>query len=134
MKVTNLKRLIKEDFDKDNQDLIEKLAFVINPLVEQIVSAFNNNIDFDNLNQQYKSITVTVDTNGIPSVTTEIKYTLSSQLKGIICVSAQNNTDTTAVTGAPFISYSISGSVIKVLSVSGLPPNKRFTLNLILIG
>ena len=134
MKVTNLKRIVKEDFTKDNQALIEKLSFIINPMIEQLVSVLDHNIDFDNLNQQFIQVTTTVGGDGAPTPQLEIKYTLKSKLKGIICTSAQNTTDATLLTGAPFLAYTTDGSIIKISQITGLAANKKYNLSLILIG
>ena len=47
--VTNLKRLVKEDFAAEDQALVDRLSFSINPLIEQLSNAFNKNIDFQNM-------------------------------------------------------------------------------------
>jgi len=126
--------MIKEDFEKEYQGLIDKISFIINPMGEQLVAALDHSIDFDNLNQQFTQTTVTVGSNGSPTPSLEIKYTLKTKLKGIMCISAQNTTDATLLTGAPFILYTTDGSIIKVTQITGLAPNKKYNLSLILIG
>ena len=78
MKITNFKRMIKEDFEKEYQGLIDKISFIINPMGEQLVAALDHSIDFDNLNQQFTQTTVTVGSNGSPTPSLEIKYTLKT--------------------------------------------------------
>lgn len=134
MKVTNIKRIVKEDFNKDDQELVDKLAFALNPFLEQVVSAFNKNIDFDNLNQEVINLETEVDSSGTPKLNFEIKTTLKTRIKGLICVSAQNLTDLTYPTGAPFISYTTNNNLITIRNITGLPANKRFRLSIILIG
>jgi hypothetical protein len=134
MKITNLKRLIIEDFDKDDQNLVSKIAFSLNPLMEQLTTAFNKGIDFDNLNQQYSSFTVAVDSLGNTQVPVQIKYDLKTKLKGIQVISAENLTDTTYPTGSPFISYQINANLITIMNITGLPANRTFRLSIVLIG
>lgn len=134
-KVNNLKRLVKEEFESDDQVLIEKISFSLNPLFEQLTSAFNKGIDFDNLNQQFSFLDVEVNNLGIPKVETELKYTLRTRLKGAQVISVQNLTDTTFPTGAPFISYTVKANgVLGIDHVTGLPADKRFRLSIVLIG
>lgn len=135
MKITNLKRLIKEDFAEKDQDLVSKLAFSINPFLEQISNIFNKNIDFDNLNQELLSFEVTVDNNGKPALATELKYTLRTRPKGMQVIRAENISGTAGYpTGTPFITYDFNNENIRVLNVAGLPANKKFRLQVILIG
>lgn len=134
MKITNLKRLIIEDFDKDDQNLVSKIAFSLNPLMEQLTTAFNKGIDFDNLNQQYSSFTVAVDSLGNTQVPVQIKYDLKTKLKGVQVISAENLTDTTYPTGSPFISYQINANLITIMNITGLPANRTFRLSIVLIG
>jgi len=133
-KVNNLKRIVVEDFSKEDQDLVQKIAFSYNPLMEQLTSAFNKGIDFENLSQQFSIIRVRVDGSGNPVIPLEMKYELKTKLRGIQVISAQNLTDNAFPTGQPFISYSLSGTIITVNNVTGLPSNKDFSLSVILYG
>lgn len=133
-KVVNLKRIVVEDYAKEDQDTVTKLAFSLNPLVDELSNAFNKNIDFDNLNQQYSTFTVTVDGTGKPTSQLQIKYELKTRMKGIHVISAQNLTDTTYPTAAPFISWSFASNLITVNNIAGLPANKQFQLSVVIIG
>jgi hypothetical protein len=131
--VNNLKRIVVEDFSKDDQSVAQKLAFVYNPMTEQLVAAFNKGIDFSNLNQQYITFTITT-ASGVPATKTELKYDLKTRLKGCQVIAASNLTDNTYPTATPFISYSVANSQITIEHVSGLPDNKQFQLSVILYG
>lgn len=131
MKVTNLKRIMVEEFPEEDRETVKKLAFALNPFLEQLVSAFNKNIDFDNLKQDFIYFETTVDANGVPVSNSEILIK-SFRPRGIQCVFAQNLRDNNFPTGAPFVTFTIENNVIKVLHVTGLPANKPFRLGLIL--
>ena len=133
-KITNLKRIVKEDFPAEDQELIEKLAFSINPLLEQLMLVFNKNIDFDNLNQQYSVIKIKVDGAGNPVIGTELKYQLKTRIKGVHCIRAENLTDNTPLTTAPFVSFIASGDLIKITHVTGLVAGKDYNLSIIVYG
>lgn len=132
--VTNLKRLIKEDFPEEFQELVDKLAFSYNPLMEQLTAAFNNGIDFNNLSQQYAVITLKVDASGIPSTAAEFKYSLKTRIKGVQCIRAENLSDTTSLTGAPFVSFTTKNDLIQITQITGLVADKQYRLSLVVIG
>lgn len=135
MKLNNIKRIIKEDFAKDDREFVDKLSFVLNPFLEQIANIFNKNIDFDNLNQEVITFTVDLDTNGLPKTQTQVKITLKTRIKGLVVINALNLTnDGTFPSGCPFITYSISGDLLTVQHVTGLPANKRYNLSAVVIG
>lgn len=133
-KVTNIKRLDKVDFSKEDHNLVDRLAFVINPLSEQIVNAFNKNIDFENLNQEFINLETQVDVNGRPTMNFELRNPLRTKPRGICCVGAQNLSDNTLLTGAPFILFTVESNIIRIAQITGLPAGKRFNLSIILIG
>ena len=135
MKLNNLKRIAKEEFPNDSQNIIEKLAFLLNPYLEQVNNAFNKNIDFDNLNQELLTIEVTLNANGVPLVQTEIKSNLKTKINGLQVIRALNLTnDGTFPTGAPFITFDLNGSTISIKHVTGIPANKKYQLTVISIG
>ena len=134
MKVTNIKRLNKEDFDKEYHSLIDRIAFSINPFMEQVVNAFNKNVDFDNLNQHFMYLEIQVDASGVPTMNSEIKNPLKNRIKGIMCVSVDNLTDTTLLTGAPAVLFTQNNGVITINQVTGLLSGKKYRLSIILIG
>src|ERR1700722_4651353 len=97
-------RLIKpEDFDKSDQALIQKLAFPLNTFMQQVISALTNNLDFNNLNQQINTFTVSVNASGVPTSPISFQNKLSTKLYGIICINALNQTgDSTYPNAQPF--------------------------------
>lgn len=133
-RVTNLKRIVKEDFPAEYQELVEKMAFSINPLTEQLTAAFANGIDFENLSQQFAVITVKVDGTGAVTTSGELKYTLKTRIKGIQCIRAENLTDSTPLTGAPFVSFTMRNNIIQFTHITGLVPGKEYRLSLVIPG
>lgn len=135
MKLNDIKRLTTDDFPKDESALISKLAFALNPFLEQISTMFNKNIDFDNLNQEVITFTVEVDSVGLPKTLTDIRSTLKTKVRGITCIRAVNlENDGTYPISCPFITFTTLGSLIRVQQVSGIPANKRYSLTVITIG
>lgn len=133
-KVTNIKRLVKEDFEADDQELVDKLAFSLNPFLEQVSAAFNKGIDDDNLNQQSMFIETELNANGVPKVPLQIKVDLKVKVKGTRVILAQNLTDGTFPTGTPFITFTINNNLLTVQHIAGIPADKKYRLSIILIG
>lgn len=138
MKLSQLTRIVEEDFPQESRDIIQKLARALNPFLEQISQAMTKNIDYDNLNRELITFTVTVDSNGVPIGTNELKHNLKTKPKGFLCISARNVSGNIGYpTGTPFVSFDFTqndNSVIKVNNVSGLPTNVKFELTLEVIG
>lgn len=135
MRLNNVKRLAKEDFAPEDQALVEKLSFALNPLLDQLNNAFNKNIDFDNLNQELLTVDVEVNASGIPKILTEIKSNLKTKINGLCVIRAINLTnDGTYPSGCPFITFDTNGSIITIKHVTGIPANKKYRLLVISIG
>src|SRR5271170_5125949 len=112
MQLSNIKRLVKEDFPQSEQDTVDRLAYILNPFLDQISSILNKNIAIDNLSREFKTITVT-NTNGILSQPVNIKTALTGKIVGISVISATNNTSSgTAPTAAPWLTWSTNGNII----------------------
>jgi len=131
MKLVNPKRIIVEDFPKNEQQTVSKLGFIINSVFEQIGQILNKNLTItDNLNENLITVLVIVDSNGIPVTKTEFKVVLKGQCVGLCVVSAINQTSvTTFPTSAPFITYEqLTGGLINIKNVTGLKPNDKWQL------
>jgi hypothetical protein len=115
-------RFIKpEDFDTKDQALIGKLSFPINTFMQQVITAFTKQIDFNNLNMQINTFTVRVNATGQP--TTPVQFTFSSTTKpiGMVCINAINQTANTRFPVAtPFPSYSTEKNLITVSNIAGI--------------
>lgn len=132
--ISNVKRLQPEDFDQKEQELIEKIGLIINPFMDEVFETINGRLDYSNLQREYKTYTVKVDVNGKP--TTEAKIaTKFSQLKGIICIRAINQTNSSLhPTSQPFVSYDQSTNSITVSHISGLQTGNSYLLVLEFVG
>lgn len=134
-RIENERRIIKEEFKKEDRDTIDKLAFILNSFMRQVVDTINGKIDFNNLNQEVKSFSVTVDSNGTPISDLVIKYNLLNKIQGIKCINATNLTSSsTYVTGTPFLSYTPGEGNVTVNNITGLQANNKYYITLILIG
>ena len=134
MKFQLFKRLVSEDFDKEQQSLIGKISAVYNPLVDQLNTGLHNNLDFNNFNQQVTSFVVSVSATGVPTTLLQLTPTLSTSVKGILCIDVANTTDSTLLTGAPFVAFTRNNGIVTINQITGLVTGKKYNVTVILIG
>lgn len=128
-----LRRLNKEDFPQQYKDVVGKIGYVLNPAIEQLSTALQNNITFkDNIDCAVINIAVTVDVSGIPTTSTTFQSNLTTPVKHIIVTRAINAANSnTYVTSAPFVDFVDNGGTVTVQHVTGLPANSTFNLTMI---
>lgn len=135
-RISGFQRLVKENFPAKYRDLIDSF-YSLNNALEQIVNAFNNNqiTISDNLNQQYKTLLVTVDSTGKPTQTTTFQSTLTTKTQGIVAINAINQvTSTTYPTGGIFVSFTDNSGTVTINNVTGLQANQQYSLTLLTLG
>lgn len=137
MKLSSFKRLDRQDFDQQYQDLIDKLGFVLNNDIQGIYSALNGGLSLaDNLLCTIKDVPVVVDENGIPKNSAQFQIDKTNmRVLGCQVVNAINTTDSnTYPTGAPFINFTPGTQSVTINHVTGLQPNQNYTLTVIAYG
>jgi hypothetical protein len=86
MKISTVKKLVLEDFPAANRELIQKLAQVLNPFLDQQTTALTSNLTVENLKgRQYTvelkatqtTASVAWDLNEKPSIVVVAKLTKS---------------------------------------------------------
>src|SRR5580704_12067178 len=107
MQLPALKRLIKEDFPQQYKQLVGQIGQVVNPALENISLALNNNLTFaQNLTCKVINIPITVDKNGLPINPITFSSGLSATANHIFVTRALNTTNpNTYVTAAPFVDW-----------------------------
>ncbi len=134
-RVPDIKRIQKENFDKDDQDMIEQLAFPLNSFMEQTRSALEGRLDNTNLNQEFVTVTVKVDANGKVQLTTKYKSKLRTGVAGHVVIGAFNKTDSTVFpTATPFITYTQVADIVQIFGVTGLQADNEYRLTVLSIG
>jgi hypothetical protein len=134
MKINTFKRIIKEEFKEDQREMIDKIAYAVNPFAEEVIKALSNNLTVaDNLAQKFRDVTVEVDATGAPKQPLLFKTNLTTNCQGIITMKATNLTNpTTYPTGYPFLSFTELNNILTINNITGLPANNKFTLRLLL--
>jgi hypothetical protein len=133
-RVPDIKRIQKEEFNKKDQELIEQLAFPINSFMEQVKSALNGNLDFTNINQEIVTVTLAVDSSGVPKTTTKYKSNLKTNVAGHVILALVDKDAGSYPSGAPFITYTQSSNIVQILHVAGLTANVNYKLTVLSIG
>lgn len=134
-RVPQYKRIVKEEFEPENQDLVGRLAFPINSFHEEVRNLFNANIDFNNLNQEIITVTVSVDSDGNPLTETKYKSNLNTRVRGMTCIRSTNNTDSSNVPSAtPFATFTQNTNIVTINNISGLTANEQYQLVFLTIG
>ena len=131
--IDNVRRIVREDYDQKYHALIDKLAFVLNTFMEQVVTEVNGQIDFTNLAQDKIGFSITVDADGIPVTTTLVRSTVS-RATGFTIIRALNQTNLgTYATNQPFVSFSVQTdtTLMKINHVSGLQAGEKYSLTAI---
>ena len=131
-RIPDLKRITVEDFSKEDQPLVKKLAFIINSFHEQVRSALSGNLDFTNISQEIKNIEFTTGDNAQPLNTVNFTSGLAQRVQGIILVRAVITSNNLAFpTQAPIISWSQNNQIINLNYIGGLEPNVGYKLTLL---
>lgn len=131
-RVPDLKRIAKEDYSPDDRDLIERLSFPINSHIEQVRSALNKNIDFENLAQELKTLTFTTGSDGQPLNTLIFKSDLVNNVQGIMAVRVVITTDNTSFASQlPVFSWSQEGNLVTFSSIGGLAAETGYQITIL---
>lgn len=133
MKLDNVRRIIVEDFPKEDQTTIGKLADVLNSFMEQTVNVINGNISQENLARPIVKFKVRVNGTGIPLQTT--KFSARIGIIGSVIVNVKNESSNSVfVNLSPFMSFEPLGNgIYTVKQVTGLNPNDEYIITVELL-
>ncbi len=135
-RLDNVRRVVKEDYDAKYHDLIDKLAFVLNSFMEQVVTEMNGCLDFENLDQDVTLFKITVDACGVPTGNDQVRTNVNNP-QGLLVIKVEdvNDPDLFATT-QPFIKFvtGTSAQVIKIQQITGLTANRPYKLTVVSFG
>jgi hypothetical protein len=135
MRLSNLKRITKEDFTDQDQDFIDKLGGILNPLLEQLSNGLNKNITIENLSREFITTTLEVDSNGVPKSPSQFKFSLATRIVGLHLIRVENLVNPGAYPStAPFVHWSLNANIITIQKVNGLSANNKYRLTIELIS
>ena len=134
-RIPDFKRIVKEDYPDKYHDLIEKLALPINSHIEQVRNLFNKNIDFENLSQEFITLSFTTGANSQPISELKFKTNLKRNVRGIMPVSL-TITSTTGQFPAfiPMISFVQADGIVYIKNIGGLSPNTGYQMSFVTVS
>jgi len=132
MLIKQLRKLVTGDYPKKYEDLVEPLAFVLNPFIESLLNALNRGLSFnDNFNADYKDIEVKLPLNNY-----RLLHNVKGKVSGVIVarvLNLENNAQT--LTTAPHVDFTlVDEQVIQITNITGLEQNVRYKLRILLLG
>lgn len=125
------KRIIVEDFAKDDRQMAEKLGGSLNLFMDEVYRVLSKNLNTaDNLNRELRTIKATVDSNGIPVNTLQFQNVLKTKISGMTVIRAFNS----LVLAHPFITYTENSGIVTINHIAGLAANTEYQLVIEVIG
>lgn len=126
-----VKRLNKEDFPQQYQDLIGKIGYILNPALTQLTSVFSRGLSITDLNTQSKDLVFNVDGNGnFGSIS--FQSTLNGKCGAIYIGRIQNlTTPANYINNVPLISFTTDGDNIIINNISGLANNTKYQIRIL---
>lgn len=134
MQLSNVRRIVVEDFKQEQRETVGKLAEILNTFMDEVVSLSQGNITIENLNRTLVQIDVTIGVDGKPVGVNQINTGLSSYTGNkIVNVQSLNGGDN--VISAPYIDCSYQGNgLVKINKIIGLPAGKKLRVTIEFIG
>jgi hypothetical protein len=128
-------RIRSEDFPEEDRPLVSKLAAAMNGFMDEVIFNLTGKLDFQNLNQQVVTFTVSTDATGLAINPPSIRSTLASRVVGIVPISVSNTLNPTNYpTSCPLISFTTNSNIVKILAITGLGNSQSYSFTVILIG
>lgn len=126
-KPPDLKRISKEDFAAEYQELVGKLAFPLNSFMEQVRNLFSKGIDIDNLTEEYITLKVQTNSDSQPIAPLSFKSNLRNKVRGMWVISGNiTSANNSYVQQAPFITFSQNLNIVSIVNISGLAPETTY--------
>lgn len=128
--LSNVRRIIVEDYPEESRDTVGKLASVMNPFMDELVELSRKKINFDNLARSLVVVDLVVDETGTPKGVSQINTTLSTY-SGKNIVHIQSLTGGANVVSSPYLDCIHTGNgIVKIIKFYGLPPNKKVRVSI----
>jgi len=134
-RITGGKRLTTDDFSSEERELVRKLAFILNPFIEQTIHAINGNLTIsENLNMFIKDVVVSVDGTG--KVTNTAAFTSNiGKINGLFVINHYQVDSGTPIilSSAPYCTFRQENNIVYIQYVTGLPVDRKVNLKLLIL-
>jgi len=125
MQLSNVRRIVIEDFPKESRQTVEKLAVILNPFMEEVNTLTTGNISYDNLARNKVIVDLTVDASSVPVGITQINTQLTS-FSGSIITNVQSLVGGANTASAPYLDCTYQGNgIVRINKVYGLVTGKK---------
>lgn len=132
-KLSDIRRIIPEDFSKEAQEVIEGVAGSYNEFADEIYQVVNGQLDFDNLARSKISIDLSFDSTGKPVGNASISSGLSF-VSMLHIGKIQNLTNAVRISQVPYLDWSFQGNgIVKINYGVGFTAGVKYRLTLELI-
>lgn len=135
-KLPNFRRIYKEDYPPEIQDIIEKLAVSLNIGLETLYNVLNQKVSLeDNIDSSVRELDVVVDSSGFPVGTASIRIHKTETIRGLSVIKADNLTNAAIFpTSGAFLTWVQEGNLININHIAGLPEGQQFRLKIVAFG
>lgn len=136
MNLQSYKRIYKQDFQQEDQNLVEKLSYSINSGFDIVYEALNKRLTFDdNFNSNIVTFNVTVNATGVPTLNGVFRTSVSGSITGLVVIKAVNQTNNKIYpTSSPFISFTQNSSNVTINNITGLQAANSYQITVLIIG
>jgi hypothetical protein len=132
-KLSDIRRIIPEDFSQEAQEVIEGVAGSYNEFADEIYQVVNGQLDFENLARSKVSIDLSFDSTGKPVGNASIKTNLGF-VSMIHIGKIQNITNASRISQVPYLDWSFQGNgTVKINYGVGFTAGIKYRLTLELI-
>ena len=130
-KIQRPRRISEQNVPEESQTAVRTIGSSVNVFMEEVYLAVMGNLGPDsNLNMEFKTININVDSNGIPNDVVSFKSNIKGKIQGIQTIRAYD----AVPTGCPFISFYESGGIVTLSHVTGLTADTDYQLVILTIG
>ncbi len=132
MLINDLKKIVTNTFPTKYKDLIDPLAFILNPFIDSLTNALNRRLTFnDNMNVSDLDLEVKLPFNNIT-----LLHQVKGKVTGAIITRALNLEDNADILStAPFLEFvQIDDRSIQIRNIIGLKSGVKYRLRIMLIG
>lgn len=133
MKLPSFRKLLKQDFKEEFQELVEKIGTSVNNGFDLVSEALNKKITLqDNIACTTKSFDLEVsDTTG--KLKTQVVFNLDTtgSILGITVLSAVANEQNVYPNAGVYLNFTQSANKLTITHAFGLPVGKKFNLKVV---
>lgn len=137
MRLSTPRRITSESAPPESQQMVESIASVINPFMEDVTKAINGNLDLDNIAFKLVRVDVIVDSKGLLKTSPDVNTGVLRAINAALCVNVINTISPNTspdINGMPVVLFTPLGNGnIKMTKVLNLKENVKYTLVLLIL-